>query len=158
GLSANELGKRVKNSCKALSTANFCDECKAAYVYSSRVDIQNLLRYPTCGWLCEDCTKRKEAREKAEQAALIVRKRKLVQQIFSLDQVEEVDAKTLALEDTVYLISLVRLGAAEDFSFIRPLGSITDLLSPRKHFDYDMLKRLYRKGLIFVHPSSDIDA
>jgi hypothetical protein len=71
---------------------------------------------------------------------------------------QEVDAKTLALEDIVYLISFVRLGAAEDFSFIRPLGSITDLFSPRKHFDYDVLKGLYRRGLIFVHPNSDIDA
>jgi hypothetical protein len=158
GLSTNELGKRVKNSCKALSTASFCDECKAAYAYSSRADIQNLLRYPTFRWLCEDCTKRKEAREKAEQAALIVQNRKLIQQIFSLDQVGEIDAKTLTLEDIVYLISFVRLGAAEDFSFIRPLRSITDLLSPRKHFDYDILKRLYRKRLIFVHPASDIDA
>ncbi len=154
GLSTNELGKRVKNSCKALSTANFCDECKAAYVYSSRTDIQNLLRNTTFRWLCEDCTKRKVAREKAEQAALIVQKRKLVQQNFSLDLVEEIDAKTLALEDIVYLINFVRLGASEDFSFIRPLGSITDLLSPRKHFDYDILKRLYRRALIFVHPNS----
>jgi hypothetical protein len=158
GFSTNELGKRVKNSCKALSTANFCDECKAAYVYSSRADLQNLLRYSTFSWLCEDCTKRKEDREKAEQAALIVQKRKLLQQIFSLDQVEEVDAKTLALGDIVYLISFVRLGAAEDFSFISPLGSITDLLSPRKHLDYDILKRLYKRGLLFVHPASDIDA
>jgi DNA-directed RNA polymerase subunit M/transcription elongation factor TFIIS len=158
GLSTNELSKRVKNSCKALSTANFCDECGTAYVYSSRTDIQNLLRYPTRLWVCEDCTKRKEAREKAVQAALIERKRKLVQQIFSLDQMEEIDARTLTLEDIIYLISVVRLGAAEDFSFIRPLRSITDLLSPRRRFDYDILKRLYRKGVIFVHPNSDIEA
>jgi hypothetical protein len=158
GLSTNELSKRVKNSCKASSTAKFCDECKSAYVYSSRTDIQNLLRYPTHSWLCEDCTKKQEAREKAEQAAVILRKRQLVLEIFSLDQMEEIDVKTLALEDIVYLISFVRLGAAEDFSFIRPLGSITDLLSPRKHFDYDILKRLYRKGLICVHPNSDVDA
>jgi hypothetical protein len=158
GLSTNELSKKVKNSCKAFSTENFCDECKAAYVYSSRADIQNLLRYPTRQWLCEDCTKRKEARARSEQAALIVRRRKLVEEIFSLDQVEEIDAQTLALEDIVYLISFVRLGASEDFSFIRQLGSITDLLSPRKHTDYEILKRLYRRGLIFVHPNSDIDA
>jgi hypothetical protein len=158
GLSTNELSKRVKNSCKAFSTENFCHECKAAYVYSSRADIQNLLRYPMRQWLCENCTKRKEARERAEQAALIIRKRKLVEQIFTLDRVGEIEAETLALEDIVYLISFVRLGAAEGFSFIRPLGSITDLLSPQKHLDYDLLKRLYRRELIFVHPNSDIDA
>lgn len=30
GLSTNELSKKVKNSCRALSTANFCYKCEFA--------------------------------------------------------------------------------------------------------------------------------
>lgn len=149
----------VTSSCYASIFGDVCAECGTSYLYSSRENLLRRNRGVPPPWLCETCTRRKEEKRAAEQAKLDAERRALIQSIYADVPRGPRDPSTLSLEDAVYLTSLVRVCGSEDLSYIRSLGTVaTGSLSPTKKFDHHILKQLWNKELIFVHPDSPLEA
>lgn len=152
------LNKVVTEYSNAYSTEELCSSCGSPYVYSSRSDFQQRHRWDRKSWICPDCTDKLAEQQKAEKVALEQRRRKIIEEAFDLSNTKPVDLLGISFEDAVCLLSLVRLGASEDLSFIRPLWTIKDLLAPTDDMQYAIIKQLYQQHLIFVHPTSSPDA
>jgi hypothetical protein len=60
----------------------------------------------------------------------------------------------LSLKDVVYLVSILRAGAAEDMSYVLPKEFFRTSLSPTAEYDREVLDHLYRRGLLCIHPGS----
>ena len=56
------------------------------------------------------------------------------------------------------MLALIRAGAYENFSSIRPLELFDVPLSPQEELDHEIVKMLYRNNQLFVHPNSSLDA
>lgn len=158
-LKPRELIGIVTLSCKATLPGDACSECGTSYIYSSRENLIRRNRGTPPPWLCEDCTRRREERGAAEQAARNAERRALIQTIYGDVPRGPRDPAGLPLAEAVFLVSLVRLCGTEDLSYVRALGTVsTGSFSPTKKFDHSILKQLWNNDLIFVHPDSPLEA
>lgn len=160
GLKSSQISKFVAQYCEAKSTKISCSSCNAPYIYSNRSDFQYQQRSPnTATWTCSNCEKIERQRRIEEQKTIEEQKRFLIREEFSLaKQNRELDIHSMSLENAVYLLSLVRVGASEELDFIKPFTSISQPFSPSQEYSYEIIKQLFRENLIFVHPESHPDA
>jgi hypothetical protein len=157
-LSSRELSKFVSQSCRALSIKDACSGCATPYVYKNRSDFQQRVRYVHTDWLCPTCIEQERARQKALQIAEEERQRELVNSAFSSVEKIPIDLSQLTFEDAVYLLSLIRLAASEDFSHLIPLRLTTEPLAPTENFSREVILQLFHHKLIYISPKSTIDA
>ena len=169
GLNQRELREVVKANCIARSFDVVCERCGDPYVFSSRSDYQSSSyerRDSRYNQLCQNCqTEVAEERRleheqaRAEREAALRRqqqeKRLAILEMFSSVPEQLIDPRRLTLEDAVYLLSVVRFGATEDFNEIRPLINVEGSLAPTADFSREILTHLYARGLISIHPGSD---
>lgn len=98
---------------------------------------------------------------RAEQTALKAQaehKRQIVQDAFPPITVPYLDPRTLAFEDAIALLSLLRVGGSEDFYIIEAVSSYAIPFTPSDEMDTEVLGRLIDQALIEVHPDSVLDA
>jgi hypothetical protein len=157
-LSSKELSKFVGQHCRALATNDVCSGCGVFYVYKNRSDFQQRIRYRYDNWLCAACIEQERARQKALQIAEEERQCALIDITFSSVEKPPIDLNQLTFEHAVYLLSLVRLAASEDFSYIMPLRLTTEPLAPTENFTYEVIRQLFQHKLIYISPKSSIDA
>ena len=157
-LSSRELSKFVGQNCRALSTTYVCSGCGTPYVYKNRSDFQQWTRYHRDTWLCDTCIEQERARQKALQIAEEERQRAFINTTFSSVEKTPVDLSQLTFAHAIYLLSLVRLAASEDFSHIIPLRLTTESLAPTENFTYEVIRQLFQHKLIYISPQSPIGA
>lgn len=158
GVKSNEVFKLVQQNCAAQAELISCPHCGSKYQYRNREDFKQLLRSQVKTQVCDDCLQEATALKQAQEAARLKQKQETVRARFSLDKRRPMEIRAISFEDAVYFLSFVRLGVNEDFRFIRPLRSITDLFSPSRDFGFVILKQLYRNEVIYVHPESSLDS
>lgn len=98
---------------------------------------------------------------RAEQAALKAQaeqKRQIIRKAFPPITPPYLDPRTLAFEDAVALLSLLRAGGSEDFSIIEPVSSYAIPFTPSSEMDGEVLRHLIDQALIEAHPDSALDA
>ena len=64
---------------------------------------------------------------------------------------QKIESWDFDLEDLVYFLAYVRIGANEDFHFVESLDGLEQQLSPNRNFDEQVIQRLWQKGLIAIH-------
>jgi hypothetical protein len=157
-LSSSELSKFVGQHCRALSVNDVCSGCGASYVYKNRTDFQQRVRYYHNSWLCAACVEQERKRQKALQVAEEERRRALIYTTYSSVERSPIDLSQITFEHAIYLLSLIRLAASEDFTHIQPLRLITEPLAPTNSFTSEVIVQLYRHKIIYICPNSSIDA
>lgn len=65
--------------------------------------------------------------------------------------------KGYSLMDVVSILSMVRGGAAEDYSYIKPVDSFDEQLTPNTEFTVEILNYTFQRGLLTPHPQSKVD-
>jgi hypothetical protein len=172
GLSQYELREVVKANCVARSTDAGCEGCGDPFVFTSRTDYQSpsfRRRRSRHRNLCQSCQaeadkerRLEQERARAEREAELRRQqesqRAVILNTFSAIPEQPVDPRQLSLEDAVFLLSLVRFGATEDFGEIRPIKTVEGALAPTADLTETVVTQLYRRGLIGIHPGSDVSA
>jgi hypothetical protein len=171
GLSQYELRETVKAHCTARSTDSACERCGSPFIYTSRTDYQSpsFRRRSPHRQLCQDCDaevaeqrrleqERARAKREAELRRQQEDQRVVILNTFSGVPEQPVDPRDLSLEDTVFLLSVVRFGATEDFGEIRPLESVEGALTPTANLTEAVVTHLYDRRLIDIHPGSDVAA
>jgi hypothetical protein len=155
---SSEVPKIAQQYCAAYAETIRCPNCEANYQYKTRDDFKQLLRSRTTTQICDDCFQKEKSLRQAQEQLKLEQKSALVRSHFSLDKRTFIDMRTISFEDAVYFLSLVRLGANEDLSFIKPFRLKTELFSPSKALDFQVLQQLYRHGIIYPHPDSSLDS
>ena len=154
---SNQITKFVATYSNALSNNICCAECQIPYIFLSRSDFQQYGRQE-CSWTCKQCQNEASQLEEAKRIRALEQYREIIRAKYKSDNPGPIDPRGLSIESAVYLLSFVRLFAAEDFSFARPLNSVKRRFSPTTNMDWEIARLLYREGLISVDPNSQIDA
>lgn len=158
GVKSPEVSKLVAEGCQAYSEGNICAQCGQPFVYSSRADYQQKLKFVNANRVCAPCAaKEAEAREILRLADLDL-KRQAIRNYYARASRPPLNIDELSFENAVYLLSFIRATASEDLLTYGPLEAIKEPLSPSLNFSYEMLKQLYGQHYITVHPTSSVDA
>ena len=158
--SHKKFSQLVSESCKAFIHGIVCSNCGKQLSVSTRTEYGQYSREIERGekFICSDCAE-KEAKRKAELAEAERREKiRTIKKYYSQIEIPPVDPQDLSFEEAVCLLALIRAGAYEDFSSIRPLELFETPLSPQEELDYEIVKTLYRNNQLFVHPDSSPDA
>ena len=161
-LSQKQFLEFVNDQCDAQSTEIFCQDCENPFIYQTRNDFlekQRRLDWYIDDWLCADCESERRRLKEQREIAAVNNYRQLIRQRYSSEPAE-VNLEDLSLEDAVYLLSFIRFCADEELSLAKPLGSLNfhSSLSPQINNDYEILRRLYKQGIIKVNPESPTNA
>ncbi|WP_042274409.1 hypothetical protein [Faecalimicrobium dakarense] len=109
---------------------------------------------------CDKCISDRELklkRLKEEKERKDLEKRKLIELVYCNVSHKPINIDSLEFEDKVYLGSLLRFALSEDMSNILPLESMEGSLAPGE-IKYDIIRYLYSKNIITVHPMSSLSA
>lgn len=149
---SNDITKKVKLFCNALSTKKYCYSCGTPYIYQNRQDYGNHKQVNYDEWKCDHC-KQEEFRLHNED------KQFRLTQNFELAVKNSFNISSLSFRDAVYLLSVIRYLASEDLMHLNPYTSNQNgLLSPSREYDLDIFRHLSKNNLTIVSPSSDLNA
>ncbi|OQX01681.1 MAG: hypothetical protein BWK73_45300 [Thiothrix lacustris] len=149
---SNDITKKVKLFCHALSTKKYCHGCGTPYIYQNRQDYSSHNQANYDEWECDHC-KQEEFRLHNEDKQLRLNHN------FELASKSSFTIDSLSFKDAVYLLSIIRYLASEDLMHINPYASNQNgLLSPSREYDIDIFKHLSKNNLAIVSPSSDLNA
>jgi hypothetical protein len=156
-MSSRELGNLVDTNCAASSDIT-CKICGKPYIFVNRSDYQSHQRYSKTDWICEECSER--IRQEAKQKELEEQRKQaeIIRRTFALAYRFPGSLLEISFENAATLLSIIRAGAVEDFSFIAPFWSFKEPLAPERDLGVDFLRQLYQKHLLGVHPDSPIDS
>lgn len=154
------LASRVGQSCIAVTRDHTCASCAAPRRLRSRDDYLKLRRHRVArAWSCPNCLDSERAETARAHERTVQLKRDV---LFSALKDATVRGmrfdQTRVLEEVVYLVSLLRVAATEDFSSLRSLEDLTTPLSPTWELDREIVERLFGHGLICIHPESHPDS
>ena len=157
GISSSKVLKTVKEGCQARSSTVFCTGCGKAYIYTSRSDFQGrLLRQNN--YRCSECVADDSRQKKEEQQAELETKKQIIQDRFASMGHGSLELSAVSLENSVYLLSFIRLLASESLTIYAPLEFSTQQLSPDDGYDIEIINQLFQEGLIVIHSTSSPNA
>jgi hypothetical protein len=150
GINSTTLLKVVSKNSAACSKDMTCSVCGEMYQFKNRSDFNSFT--PISNWVCDACvTKLKSDQEKEFRDRL--------QSDYENNDTKDISIEQLGFREITYLLAVIRHSAAEDLSYILPHeANHTASLSPGFEFDIEILKKLYRAGLLAISPLSDLDA
>jgi hypothetical protein len=174
-LDKKKLPSIIKEACNAFIPEWKCEDCKKPYTFSSRSDLTSNKKYllipvdQKISYVCGNCKKirrEKEIQERQKQEEEVKRVREILDEqkrlkiweIYDLSKRAPIDVQSLTLTDIIYLIAIMRAGAYENLSKIMPLAMFDNPLSPTQDFTAEIVKHLYNRELLYVHPDSEPEA
>lgn len=156
-ISTNEILKITKNNCIAKTPNDICSICGVPRPLKSRNDFLERRAYQEKpNWKCRNCLEDERIIEKEKEKEVI--RYKLINSDLSKQKENGIKIEQMTFEESIYLLSTLRVGGSEDLSFIKPLEHIDGLLSPSSELDREILDHLCRERLICVHPGSHPDS
>lgn len=159
GMSSHNFGELVFSSCDAYTLDDTCASCSSSHIYQNRTDFTRRRKELIQGykWLCNGCKAAEQARAAAARQIQEEQQRALIHEHFRTRS-RQFNFNDLSLRDGVFLVSVFRQLASEDLHTIYPLARTTQPLTPATEFDMGLLRHLYGRGLISVHPESPLEA
>ncbi len=158
--SHKKFSQLVSESCNAQIRDFVCSSCNKQLSVSTRTEYEQYSHAIERGekYICPDCAQ-KATKLKAELAeAEKQEKIRIIKEHYEQTEIPPLDTRDLSFKEAVYLLALIRVGAYENFSSIRPLELFETPLSPQEEFDYEILKTLYQNNQLFIHPDSSVEA
>ena len=158
-LSSREFGQFVYTYCDAYAFDDSCSTCSACHIYTNRSDFTARRRRVEAGreWICEDCKAAEHERIADAKRVQDERRYAVVKEHYEVKP-HQFNIGELTLRDAVFLITLTRHLAREDYQTIHPITSNDTPLTPSRDYDRDLVIHLYKRHLITVDPNSSIDA
>lgn len=158
--SHKKFSQLVSENCKVYLYNFNCSNCKEPFSVNTRTEYEQYSRGLERGetYICSKC-RQEEAKRKAELAETEKRERaKIIKEYYEQIDIPPVNPHELSFTESVYLLAIIRAGAYENFSAVRPLELFETPLSPQPEFDYEIIKELFQGNQLFVHPDSSPDA
>lgn len=164
---SHQVTELATKYCQASSIAGdlSCKKCGRPYTFLNRDDFRRQRRKATKkytirdkSWICEECAAIQIRREQEERQSREIVLRQIIANIYPLENRVPIDICNLTLRQAVFLLSVIRAGAAEGFDYIIAVWPDDLPLAPSTQYSYDMLRHLYREDLLVPHPQSPISA
>lgn len=148
----HKLAATVARYCTAFTEDRKCIGCGSPRPYVNRTDYEQRRHWAGGGWTCERCVaaQRQEA-ERARQADITAKRQRLTRDLESL-QTDGLSVEDLTLRSAVELVSLARVGGAEDMSYIAPAETFREPLSPTHDLNVQVLRELYEASVLAIYP------
>lgn len=149
-ITSYDVQQKIKKSCLAYATTIKCSTCGTRYVYKNRSDFQRKTRdsYIKCRVCIEDDEIEKERKTES-----------ILSSNYELAKKSPFSVDNLSFKEAIYLLSLVRYQASENFKYLKPyLSNQTELLSPRHEYDIDIYRKLISENIIIISPKTDLEA
>jgi hypothetical protein len=161
-LKTGEAKKISSANSTAYSASAVCSRCGTPYIFNHRSDYTERLRagIPNC-WKCSECLEIERGEELERHKAIFEKRHQVIRERYSLKSHEQKPIMSLTLEDAVYLLSMIRHGATEDFSRIVPIKDFRESLMPMptgENNDHDLAVHLIQRQLLLPHPESSPDS
>lgn len=137
-----------------------CRRCNKGRTFNSRSDFQLRQSLKAGNFVCADCQEMERTEKLARQKVVDEEKARAIRQNYAIAVDDPIEVNNLSLKKCVYLLTFIRAAAVEDFSFCKPLASLSlnDRLSPTRELDISVIRFLYQSDLIDVHPDSSVTA
>ena len=157
-MKSGDVAKVAYSNCNAFDKEIVCNKCGESLVFDTRSDYQQALRSPNQNGACPACHANEAELQKAQREALINERVNAVKEAFAFPSPTAPDIHALSFEDAVYLLSFVRATASENLTVFGTLDSAVERLSPSEKYSVEIIKHLFDKNLILLHPNSTYDA
>jgi hypothetical protein len=159
-LKAGEAKKISSANSTAYSPDAFCNRCGTPYIFNHRSDyIERLRAGIPNSWKCSDCLEIERGEDLERHKAILEKRRQAIRERHSLTSRKQQPIMSMTLEDAVYLLSMIRHGASEDFSRIIPISEFREPLMPNcENNDHDVAVHLIQRQLLSPHPESNPDS
>jgi len=157
-MKSGDVSKVAYNNCNAFDMGIVCAKCDEPFIFDTRSDYQQALRYPNQDRTCPTCRANEAELQKAQRDALINEKVTTIKESFAFPTPSIPDIHALSFEDAVYLLSFVRATASENLTVFGPLDSSSERLAPSEKYSIEIAKHLFDKSLVLLHPNSTYDA
>ncbi|WP_027858748.1 hypothetical protein [Marinobacterium jannaschii] len=164
GIPTSKIPQLTKKHCRASTDDISCSECEESYVFTNRTDYVNSQNADR-DWVCSPCLEAIREIEEAElferQQAETKKKREILANVLQRRKDNnELRPEELNARECIQLLSLIRYAASEDISYIHPIASIDDnsSLTTGSYEDQNLVTDLYQKGLIVIHPDTNVNA
>ncbi len=156
GIPVQTLTSLIRQYTAAMATDKQCSACGRYYPLTSRTSFSE--RKPSKTWTCSDCLASEkqqivEAKLKAEQ----IQRDEIIKAWEPQNRAAR-PTEEYSLMDAVVMLGMIRGGAAEDYSYIKPVDYFDDPLTPHKEFTSDVLNYVFNRALLTPHPGSSISA
>ena len=150
-----------------------CERCETSPLHSKRrsrsVKGDPLIYCPHCGheeWnsycRCTACEKEQELgiqlRQQAKETEEQELRKKLSSYIYSCNTAKPFSPQELDLRTRVYLSALIKSRLSEQGLYLNTLLHDGQSLSPTNDMDLEVLRALYKSGIIHLHIGNGIDA
>lgn len=158
-ISPNRVSQTVSSLSEARSTQIQCEACGEGVVVRSRQSLLDLHKWPRRqGFECRRC---QSAREQArlEAANQLEHDRRLyLEDDLAVREDDPIGLDDISLTEAVTLLALIR--SPEHFvnEALVPLSRRDEPLAPTTDFGLELVKSLFHRGLIAIHPESPLDA
>lgn len=154
-----ELETLVFASCNAVCRDDVCVSCSAHYVYADRAEFADRRQRRNAGyvWQCPSCEAAAREHAVAMQRPEAEQRQRMVAKHYEV-QMHTHTLSDLTLRDAVFLITLMRHVGEEDAITMRPLHSEYGCATPSHTMTEEMVRHVYKRGLIAVDPRSSPDA
>jgi hypothetical protein len=156
GVPATRLNDTIKRSASAFALDKHCTNCKKPYPLGNRTDFDQ--RHYKKSWECDNCSQQRKDEENKRRLAVEEEKRNFIYKQFDPNLKQGRTLGDFSLRDAIYILSVIRSGATEDYAYIRPINFFDEKLSPDFDFSIDVLRYLYQRGLLVPHPGSPVNA
>lgn len=158
-ISPSRISQTIASLSEARSSSITCETCGDGFIIRSR---QHLLDLHRSSWRQgRECQRCQEAREQAriEAQRQLQRDRRLyLEDDLAIRENDPIALDELSLAESVSLFALIRSPEHFTTDAILPLVSREERFAPASDFGIELVKSLFRRGLIAIHPRSSLDA
>ena len=115
---------------------------------------------PSCGHkdggscVCKNCSDLELLHLETEKQF----KQMFVDKWLNIEQHEKINLEDLSLTDKIFLGALLREGISEDYTYIKPIGSFVNRLTPTHELRSEIIEKLEAIKAIVIHPDSDFES
>lgn len=158
GEARHRLAARVQELCEAQVEGYTCVSCDTLYVFKNRSEMHQRWRRLDEAWICPACLRARQEQIARERREFEKRQRLIVQSTYAVNlERRNVFIDEMSLHTAVYLLSLIRLTASEDLSYLRPMATVSSELplAPTPEYSTEILNHLFQEGAIAIHPETD---
>jgi hypothetical protein len=158
-ISPSRVSQAVSALCEARSSNLTCETCGKGFVVTSR---QNLTDIARSSWRrdteCQSCQESRQRARVAAQEHLANHRRLFLEDEFAIREEPSIMLDEVTLTEALSLFALIR--SPEHFSTdaLPPLSKREEVFAPGVDFGIDLIKALYHRGLIAIHPETSSDA
>lgn len=158
-LSPSRVSQTVASLSEARSSKVTCETCGEGFIVRSRQHLLDLHKSPwRQGRECQRCQSAREQARIEAQKQLEKDRRLYLEDDLAIRDDDPIELDELSLVESLTLFALIRSPEHFVTDAILPLSAREERFAPTQDFGIELVKSVFRRELIAIHPGSSLDA